>query len=261
MALSQFSRATAAARQILSDYCLEKAADGPIEALAMAMNVFVKQDRLDGAAAMLTWRRDSGIVTVNTNTVERGRRMFAVAHELGHFRLHKDKSAGFACTDEMFMAWYKGSTLEPEANAFAAELLMPESSFRRVGAGHKPSRDLFQHICDHFQTSLTASCFRYVETECYPCALFVAVDGKLKWVVKSRDLAHYKIRPIGQILDNGSCAGEFFETGRTDELEPQQVLTSTWFSEFPRELEFVHELPFCTPRLNMTVSLVWPQQG
>ncbi|MBU0507440.1 ImmA/IrrE family metallo-endopeptidase [bacterium] len=258
MASTSNARAIAAAREIYAEFCLDRIVDIRIEALAMELGVFVEEDRLEGSTAVLIRQGNRGIVSVRSGISENGRRRFAIAHELGHFRLHKDKIA-FACTDDMFLPWYRSSYLEPEANAFAAELLMPETSYRQIGAGRKPSRALFQNICDHFQTSLTASCFRYIEMECFPCALFVALDGKLKWVVKSQDLSHYQTRPINQPLDGASCAGEFFETGRTDENAPQQVLTRAWFSAFPRDSEFVSELPFCIPRLNMTLSLVWPE--
>lgn len=254
-----FPRAVAAVRQILADYCLEKAADGPIEALAMVMNVFVKEDRLDGTAAMLTLQSDSAIVSVNSNTIESGRKLFAIAHELGHFRLHRDKAPRFVCTDEMFMAWYRDSSLEPEANAFAAELLMPETAIRKHTSRQQPSRKLIEDCCHYFGTSLTATCFRYVESECFPCALFASMNNRVKWTVKSYDLQLYRTRPIGTVVDSVSCAGEFFETAKACEAEPQTVLTDAWFTSYPDAADFVSELTFCMPRLNMALSLVWPE--
>lgn len=53
----------------------------------------------------------------------RGRRRFSIAHELGHYLLHRDLiAAGMA----------PGPQHEREANEFAAELLMPEEVIRRA---------------------------------------------------------------------------------------------------------------------------------
>lgn len=52
-----------------------------------------------------------------------GRRRFSIAHELGHYLLHRDLiAAGMA----------PGPQHEREANEFAAELLMPEEVIRRA---------------------------------------------------------------------------------------------------------------------------------
>lgn len=51
------------------------------------------------------------------------RRLFTIAHELGHYYLHRDCKIQFMCND-LFQSDYP--TLEKEANDFAAELLMPE---------------------------------------------------------------------------------------------------------------------------------------
>lgn len=51
-----------------------------------------------------------------------GRRLFTVAHELGHYFLHRGDQSVFLCQQAFE---YTSSMPEQEANAFAAELLMP----------------------------------------------------------------------------------------------------------------------------------------
>ncbi len=79
--------------------------------------------------------RDRAIIGVNSNH-HRHRRRFTVAHEIGHFLLHK---AGLdeVHIDQDFQVQLRGERSskgtdieEIEANAFAAELLMPAAFLR-----------------------------------------------------------------------------------------------------------------------------------
>lgn len=82
---------------------------------------------------------EDNIGTIGYNQSEsRVRRRFTVAHELGHYELHKDKANLFM--DSGFKALFRSTTsgvteekqrMEQEANAFAASILMPEHLLRK----------------------------------------------------------------------------------------------------------------------------------
>lgn len=69
------------------------------------------------------------------------RKAFTIAHELGHYFLHAEKKQEtFYRTDGLVLDWAE-SSVESEANVFAASLLMPEklvrsywNTFRRIDA-------------------------------------------------------------------------------------------------------------------------------
>lgn len=74
-----------------------------------------------------------GNATIGYNKTEsRQRQRFTIAHELGHFELHKDLTQIFY--DKSFKIMYRSgdkvqgesARIEREANAFAAAILMPE---------------------------------------------------------------------------------------------------------------------------------------
>lgn len=75
-----------------------------------------------------------------------GRMRFTLAHELGHYLLHRDTSSVFVDETSLF---YRGARAkqgvdpkETEANVFAAELLMPEDVLRaEIGGGPLRSED------------------------------------------------------------------------------------------------------------------------
>lgn len=83
----------------------------------------------------------SGTLVIEQNVIgfnqfeSRVRRRFTVAHELGHFILHKDKRPIFL--DKLFRLNSSSTStdqnyeLELEANLFAAAILMPETILRK----------------------------------------------------------------------------------------------------------------------------------
>ena len=67
-----------------------------------------------------------------------GRRRFTVAHELGHWHLHRDRGGSHYCRPEdnggSQKDLYALKHIESEANRFAAALLMPEAAVREHAA-------------------------------------------------------------------------------------------------------------------------------
>lgn len=72
---------------------------------------------------------DVWILCVN-NAHHKSRQRFTIAHEIGHYCLHR-----FTTREFRDRAFFRGGTLgrmESEANHFAAEILMPEEEFRKA---------------------------------------------------------------------------------------------------------------------------------
>lgn len=82
---------------------------------------------------------DNGVGTIGYNQSEaRVRRRFTIAHELGHYELHRSESTVFMDKgyNAIFRSQQSGLTekteaLEREANTFAAYLLMPDDLLKR----------------------------------------------------------------------------------------------------------------------------------
>ena len=103
--------------------------------IAELHDIEVRQEDLEeDVSGMMVTREDSSVVIVVNNAHHRNRHRFSVAHELGHYFLHRAVSPVFVDSKQVF---YRDATAsegtkrqEVEANAFAAELLMPESEVR-----------------------------------------------------------------------------------------------------------------------------------
>lgn len=121
-----------------------------------------------------------GIIFVNANQENPiGRRRFTVAHELGHFLLHRTRmTAGQWIGDTNATIQEAGDSevaeMEREANRFAAELLMPAAVCReratvfRTQFGAVPNSVLIHRLAADLLVSRQAMEFRLGELEDRP---------------------------------------------------------------------------------------------
>ncbi|NGM62691.1 ImmA/IrrE family metallo-endopeptidase [Sphingobacterium sp. SGG-5] len=108
--------------------------------------------------------------TIGVNQGHSGvRKRFTIAHELGHYILHKDQGSMFM--DKVLYRKnsddynVKDEKLEREANYFAANLLMPEKAVRKLFA--KSKNDFYddsniQDLAEKFEVSNSAMTYRLV---------------------------------------------------------------------------------------------------
>jgi Zn-dependent peptidase ImmA (M78 family) len=108
----------------------------PVHILTMAKGLGIKveeEDLEDQVSGILLVKADGHVMVVNKNH-PLFRRRFTIAHEIGHFVLHRDQESIFVDDSLAFHRDAKISNLKPwqerEANLFAAHLLMPEAELR-----------------------------------------------------------------------------------------------------------------------------------
>lgn len=110
-----------------------------------------------------------GKATIGYNQTEpMVRRRFTIAHELGHYELHRDQSNLFVDKQFIYRSENSGNTpvnqiMEKEANAFASAILMPTDHLRK--AVQKMDLDLadgeaIKELAKMFEVSTTAMSIR-----------------------------------------------------------------------------------------------------
>jgi len=101
----------------------------PVDRIAQKRGVKLRFEAFEGDLSGALYRADTGstVLAVNDWHAE-VRQRFTIAHELGHLQLHPDALFvdGFLARDGESSLAIKSE--EIEANAFAAELLMPRQS-------------------------------------------------------------------------------------------------------------------------------------
>ena len=121
--------AVRAARSLLEQHAV-KTIPVPIERIAKSLGIRVEYAPLDGELSGLAHIRDH-VPIIGINALHApNRRRFTLAHELAHVRLHRDELEHAVHVDRGSLrrdalAAEGVDRIEIEANAFAAELLMP----------------------------------------------------------------------------------------------------------------------------------------
>ncbi|WP_079085594.1 ImmA/IrrE family metallo-endopeptidase [Streptomyces dysideae] len=127
----------------------------PIEAIARAEGAIITRKAFDGTQSGFALRDgDVRIIGVNSATSPR-RQRFTIAHELGHLSLHEGKE--LIVDHAMRIDWRDDvSSLgtneqEIEANAFAAEILMPRDMIQSQVISYVQDRTITR---DHLITKM-----------------------------------------------------------------------------------------------------------
>jgi hypothetical protein len=134
-----------------------------------------------------TGRKGWGII-YNNRMSSKGRINFTLAHEFGHYLLHRlAYPDGIRCGEQDFVRWdSEYGQIEHQANIFAANLLMPLDDFRRqIAATAKVDLDMIYHCADRYCVSLIAATLRWLSYTEKRAVLVVSRDGFILWARSS----------------------------------------------------------------------------
>lgn len=254
--MHDFPIARAAASQLIKKFHIRKPSQIDIEAISFIRGALLIERPLDGAAARLVRRGETGVISVNSNIRERGRRRFAAAHDLGHFELHKKMTQINLCSDEVFLKWHKSDKEEAEANVFAAELLMPKELISPYCREENMGFDGIKNIAQIFNTTITATAIRFVNYAPTPCCLIASQEGLIRWFKASDDFPYY-VRGVNNTIHELSCAYDFF-SGNEPSVKPELVIGEAWVEDLgPNQNIYFYEQVFTNPTYQSALSLIW----
>ena len=254
-ATRSISSARLRAQQIIHELRILSPDEISIEDIAWVRGALVREGPLEGADGRLVRGSRRGVILVRRDVPEPGKKRLIAAHELGHFELHRNQARAALCVEEQFHHWYARSPEEFEATDFASELLMPETLFQPRVDRLSPGFEHIEALAEEFQTSLTATAVRYVQSTSHRCALVVSKSQKVAWVVLSDDF-RYWIRP-GTPLDKKSYANDFF-CQKSIAPGMQTVLASAWIMESRLDSSAtIKEESRALSRYETVLSLLW----
>jgi Zn-dependent peptidase ImmA (M78 family) len=201
--------------------------DFTIDEVANSLNIIVKERPLKGAEGRIVIKGDSGVVTVDSSIRSKGKRNFILAHEIGHFLMHKDSLTLFSDTEMTLNEWYRKGSQEKEANCFATEFLMPQKLFSSKVNNKRFSLSLIEELSSYFQTSILATFLRYVDFGKFPLMVVFIENGIVKWKKGSQDFP-FTWTSKDSKLPVYTVAGDLFYNN-VGEDEPQQIDAVEWF--------------------------------
>jgi IrrE N-terminal-like domain len=168
---------------IAREYSKQRYPDDPI--------ITVLSDDLptfDGALFKAREGRKGWGIIYNNAIASKGRINFTLAHEFGHYLLHRIAYPnGFQCGQQQIVRWdSEHGQVEHQANVFAANFLMPLDDFRR----HVPDTaavdiDMLRASAERYNVSLIASVLRWLSYTRKRAVLVVSRDGFILWARSS----------------------------------------------------------------------------
>lgn len=230
-------------KAIAKDFSHHKYPDDPITK--------VKGDslpRFDGGLYKAPPGKKGWGIIYNNAMQSKGRINYTLAHELGHYLLHRlVYPNGIECGEQEMVRWDSAfGQIEHEANVFAANLLMPLDDYRKqIEPKTVIDLDMIGHCADRYEVSLIAAVLRWIEYTERRAVLVVSRDGFILWARSSkpafRSGIYFKTSnrppipiPAGS-LASGRITSENQRTGI--ELPP-----GTWFQESCAEMVVFSEL-------------------
>lgn len=221
------------ARTLLAELDMKRA-DNP-EEIAARLRLTIEDADFDNLEGALVFRVDraKGVISINKNIKELGRRNFTICHEIAHFVLPNHGSV--KCKSKEIESWSSGiNAQEVEANRFAAELLLPKKEIYRI-VNNKATIEVAKKIAADFKTSLTATLLKCSEVTDEACAVVWSVNGKIEWVKKNEN---FNLFIPKKDLDNQTVAYKLFQDNMNRHDE-KAVYAETWASndDLPSDLE------------------------
>ena len=186
----------------------------------------------------------------STAIANKGFENFTIGHELGHYFLDGHAEAIFADGAEQHFSrsgFVSDDKYEREADAFAAELLMPETLFKE--ALHKSSAGFagIQYLADLGETSLVATAIRFCKVTGDPVAAILSSGSSVDWCFVSKELGQCRgvhILGKGSLLPpNGATARFNQDSSRVQRAEKLETNCSLrdWFEQAP-DIEFQEDI-------------------
>lgn len=248
--------AAAEARRLLDRYGIQKPEEIVLEDIAWDLGIEITIGSLTGAEAHMVRVGDVGMITVSHQLQDCGAQRFAIAHELGHWQMHRSVSQLFFCTDSD-MKEYRHSGQELEANTFASELLMPRSMIEPRTLAGEPSWRFIRDLSERFSVATIAAAVRYVDLAKQP-VMAVFSDGRnVRWWRENRAKMDGLWLESQQPLAQDSVAFHHVSTAEADHTLVQ-VPFEAWFPHCSHdEEEELYEFAVTVDDQGTILSLLW----
>ena len=228
---ARFEECRRKARSILNDLMVEEPSEIDLMAVVGFIgNLTVEEGGLDGAEGRILWGQTGAAVRIKAGLWP-GRRRFTLAHEIGHFLLHKHNSQGRFDTGHTFAIWNEAGE-EAEANVFAAELLMPDYLFKPRLKRQAPSFKNLDQLAEDFAASRLSTALQYVHYCHEQVALVFSRNGQIVWSKSARDFP-WAIRKGELSKDSGAGALAADNPNETGRMAPTPVYA--WLTDFERD--------------------------
>lgn len=223
-------------------------------------------DTFDG----MTWYEPSQrrfFIHINTergNNADNTKGRFTLAHELGHYFIDHHRHALETGKMQPHIHCYNqfGKNeewiIEREADNFAANLLMPKDEFMKDVKSEEFSGQMIQSVASKYNVSFSACAIRYMNMNLVPTMLVYAVDGKIKWQMRSDDFPFYMMRYGKTKVPENTVMGDYFYKGDSScGKQSEVVFAGDCFHTYKEEQNGLEFYEYCIPFGKHAFSVFW----
>ncbi|MET3649830.1 ImmA/IrrE family metallo-endopeptidase [Phyllobacterium ifriqiyense] len=209
----------------------------------------------DGALVKARAGKAGWGIFYNSTFRSKGRINFTLAHELGHYLLHRQTHPnGFHCSSSDVVRWDSAyGQIEHQANVFAANILMPLDDYRRqIAQGQRVDLEMISACADRYRVSLIAATLRWLDYTGRRAILVCSRDGFILWskpsasALKSGIFFRTSKGPIEVPAVSHAATQDLLIDGRVGVSHPAGV----WFQER------VHEMTIFSEQYDFAISLL-----
>lgn len=213
-------------------------------------------DLSNGVDGLLQKTSSGWIIIYNNSIKYLGRINFTIAHEFGHYLLHRNKYPnGLKCTKADIYNDSIKKEVETDANIFASYLLMPLDDFREQSKLYSFSPSLFENLAKRYNTSLTATILKWIDMTDKKAVAIFSDNGFVEWKKQSTSL--YKTRLITakkslipeEIPSNSTTYKLFYNKSDVNYEKDQNGVWS-------KEEVTTQEIAFVSPELEFAITIV-----
>lgn len=182
-----------------------------------------------------------------------GRSNFTVAHEFGHYVLHRKQQEAFQCSQSATLG-ITAAKIEREADQFASYLLMPIDDFTQQVRGRRITLDMLSECATRYGVSLTAAILKWLEFTDDAAIAVMGREGMLHWWRASDSAKKYAFGTLQQGMELPS---------RSLAVNPNMALSMADYRSglehpegvWPMKLA-VREMVVISDRYDMSISLL-----
>ncbi|MEB3286891.1 MAG: ImmA/IrrE family metallo-endopeptidase [Vampirovibrionales bacterium] len=209
----------------------------------------------EGALFRMPANKKGWAIFYNDKIVSKGRINFTLAHEFGHYLIHRlDFPEGIQCSDQDIVRWdSEYGQIEHQANVFAANLLMPFKDFRaQIPAKATVNYDMLSHCANRYGVSLMATISQWLQYTAKRAVLVVSRDGFISWSRSSKSALKTKafFRAAKETIEIPSQALPLHPDLLTDGRGTINHPPGVWFNEE------VQEIVVLADRYDFAISLL-----
>ncbi|MCJ2077670.1 ImmA/IrrE family metallo-endopeptidase [Methylobacterium sp. E-016] len=246
------------AERLLVELGIKDPRDIDLEAIAFSQGAYVKYRPMDRCEATIVGNDRLAIIAVNSLSIPK-RQRFSIAHEIGHWLLHRNKL--LFCTSKD-IGGFARNAMDPERQAddFASDLLLPTFMFKpAIRRIRSLSLQALDDLSGTFEASRTATLLKVVKSNRFPIVMVRdGLDGR-RWFWSSKVVsARWRIR---NDIDPESFAYELLHSGGTGSTAARKVGADAWFEFRGCADEEVREQSFVSVLGEVITIVTVPESG